>query len=494
MHNRRGLGAGVGTHLLLMVALLCGWGGRMAWAEPPAPVSGQLPRAARDVSRRLEGRLARVPAGTEVGLMVAACDSGETWFVFEADRPLKPASLQKLLVSAAALDRFGRDYRFRTELLVFEGELWVVGSGDPGLGDRRLAARGGRDTSGVLNDWVRALRARGVTTVRRIVLDDSVFDTVFRHPDWPASQSDRWYQAPVGGLNLNNNCLNVTVRVHGGRIDFQLQPEIPRSLIDSTLRVDRRQRVTLRRPTERDTFELRGTVSRTATLDPVAVRDPTVFFAYALKEALERGGIEVQGPVVRRHLTPPEVAAAEQVAVQETTLPDVLWRCNTFSQNLFAECLLKSLAAHEVDGRRGTRSGSWDAGINVVSVVVERLGVGLDGAVLRDGSGLSHANRATARQFVDLLLRMHRHPHGAVFQASLAEPGQEGSMRTRYDDPVLRGRIRAKTGTLAGVRTLAGYVTRPDGTTLAFAILVNGAGADNLPLDICKLLATPSGG
>lgn len=467
------------------------------WAAVTALLLGSALVAAAggpdEVAARLDQRLARLPRGTEIGLMVADCGRDETWYASEVDRPLKPASVQKLLVTAVALERFGPDFRYRTELYLRDGELWIVGGGDPGLGDERLAARGGRDAQAVLTDWSAALRSRGVAAVHRIVLDDGVFDTQFRHPDWPASQADRWYQAPVGGLNLNDNCLDVKVQVSGRNVTLQLRPDIPLNLIDNTLRVDRRQRITLKRPADSDTIQLRGTVSRSGELDPVAVRDPTLFFAQSLKHALERGGIAVQGPVVRRHLTPEELAAAERVAAQETPLPDVLWRCNTFSQNLFAECLLKSLAAYGPGGVRRDTPGSWDEGVAALETGLRELGVDLDGAVLRDGSGLSHANRATARQLVTLLLRMRRHPHADVFLASLAEPGQEGSMRNRYDDPALRGRLRAKTGTIAGVRALAGYATRPDGTTLAFAILVNGANNDDLPLEICKLLLAPGG-
>lgn len=63
-------------------------------------------------------------------------------------------------------------------------------------------------------------------------------------------------------------------------------------------------------------------------------------------------------------------------------------------------------------------------------------------------------------------------------------------MQRRYGDPALRGRLRGKTGTIAGVHTFAGYLTRPDGTVLAVAVLVNGPAANNLPPDVCKLLAT----
>ena len=105
-------------------------------------------------------------------------------------------------------------------------------------------------------------------------------------------------------------------------------------------------------PAGGDVFQLSGTVAKGGPLDPVSVNQPGVFFAHALRQALERRGIEVRGDVVRRQLSDADLSAATLLATHTTPLPDVLWRCNTFSQNMFAECVLKSLAAYEPDGRR----------------------------------------------------------------------------------------------------------------------------------------------
>ena len=110
-------------------------------------------------------------------------------------------------------------------------------------------------------------------------------------------------------------------------------------------------------------------------------------------------------------------------------------------------------------------------------------------AAFRDGSGLSHDNRVTARQVVDLLGAMSRHPHAALYLDTLAEPGEDGSMRRRYTDKALVGRLQAKTGTIAGVSTLAGFIERPDGRKLAFAVLINGPGNSELIRKICVALA-----
>jgi D-alanyl-D-alanine carboxypeptidase/D-alanyl-D-alanine-endopeptidase (penicillin-binding protein 4) len=90
---------------------------------------------------------------------------------------------------------------------------------------------------------------------------------------------------------------------------------------------------------------------------------------------------------------------------------------------------------------------------------------------LQDGSGLSRSDLLTARGLVALLVAMHRHPHAQVFRASLAEPGQKGTLENRLKP--YPGRVWAKTGTLRQANALAGYMTAADGDRLAFAILVN---------------------
>jgi D-alanyl-D-alanine carboxypeptidase/D-alanyl-D-alanine-endopeptidase (penicillin-binding protein 4) len=364
----------------------------------------------------------------------------------------------------------------------------VVGAGDPALGDVRVEARRDRTRATFLDEWITALKARGVTKLKRIVLDDTVFEQPGRHPDWPRDQADRWYQAPVGGLNLNDNCLDVEIAVSGQTVTLRPQPPVPLDLIRSSLRVGPRHQPVFRRPSHTDVFELRGTVTRGGYLRPASVREPTVFFAYALKEGLRQREIDVPGAVVAQRLTAELTPPDALVATTTTPLADILWRCNTFSQNMFAECLLKSLAAYDARGRRTGTQGSWDAGRRVLVETLGQLGLDLKAAEIRDGSGLSHSNRVTAGQIVRLLVIMQRHRYGEAFRATLAEPGRPGSMHTRYDDPLLRRRLRGKTGTISGVRALAGYLTRSDGRVLAFAILVNGSADRDLPEDVCKAL------
>lgn len=463
----------------------------VAVAAPPAAGSRPAPASASaSLAGRIDAVLASADPHAQVAVFVQEVATDRVVYQHAADRPLAPASVMKLLTSAAALLRLGPQFAWQTPFYVVNGELWVIGSGDPGLGDERILRRHQRPLSDVFDTLADELRRRGVARLERIVLDDSRFDRQWRHPDWPADENAEWYQAPVGAINYNDNCLDAQVRLADGQVVLTLRPPLPASFVLDRLRPGRAQAITFTRRVGSDVFELRGTVARPAVLEPVACARPTVFFGHALRQALSQRGIEIAGPVVRRRIDPGRLAGLTPVHIERTQMSDVLWRVLTFSQNLFAECLIKSLAAYGPDGRPGGTPGNWSDGARIVRDAVESLGVALDGAVIRDGSGLSRRNRVTARQVVGLLDAVRDRPRFTLLVANLAQPGRPGTMRRRHNTPTLRGRLRGKTGTLSDVRTLAGYIERDDGRVLAFAVLINRSTQDAIARQIAELLAT----
>ena len=443
----------------------------VCWASGPALRAQSAPEG---LAGRIERLISQLPQSTQVGIVVLNVDDGSVWFSHEPNRPLKPASVMKLFVMAAAIEHLGPDFAFTTEVYLHDDELWIRGGGDPGLGDERLAKRRGEQVMSVLDDWASRLRSRGVKSVRRIVVDDSIFDREFRHPDWPPDQSQRWYQAPVGGLNFNDNCLDARIVVGGQRIELELVPPLPESFLDNRLKRGSKNTAIINRLPDSDVFVLSGSVAKSVQLEPISVRRPAVFFGHALRQALESGGIRAGDAVVRRAISQDALNSATRIAVQRTSLSEILWRIGVFSQNLFAECTLKALGAYGPGGAKRGSAGSWAEGLTVLRATVETLGIDLSGAVLRDGSGLSHKNRVSAAQVVELLRIMRRHRHSRLLLDNLASLDDIGTLRRRFREPVLPGTLRAKTGSIRDVSALAGYLERPGSNTIAFAILING--------------------
>jgi D-alanyl-D-alanine carboxypeptidase/D-alanyl-D-alanine-endopeptidase (penicillin-binding protein 4) len=147
---------------------------------------------------------------------------------------------------------------------------------------------------------------------------------------------------------------------------------------------------------------------------------------------------------------------------------------NTISDNLTAELLLREL------GRAPGRPGSVATGVAVVREVAGRLGLDLDALVPIDGSGLSRRNLISAENLCRLLVAMDAHPAREAFRASLPVAGRDGTLRARLTEGPAAGNARAKTGSLALVSALSGYVTTADGERIAFALVTNN---DPVPAD-----------
>ena len=137
-----------------------------------------------------------------------------------------PASNQKILTAAAALQALGKDFRFQTTLARVGEDLVVVGDGDPNLSGRFF----GDDPDQALLSLAADARRQGLARVRDVVLDASRFDGATVHPDWPADQLDRWYCAPVAALVFNDSCWDVTVgpREGGGPAVVRIEPSLLR--------------------------------------------------------------------------------------------------------------------------------------------------------------------------------------------------------------------------------------------------------------------------
>ncbi|MBL8880934.1 MAG: D-alanyl-D-alanine carboxypeptidase/D-alanyl-D-alanine-endopeptidase [Phycisphaerales bacterium] len=421
-------------------------------------------------------------AGGGLGVVVGAGS--------EATLPLKPASVLKVVTTAAAIEHLGADFVFETPLYLIDNELWVIGSGDPGLGDERLEQRHNQPRMAFLDRWADAIKSRGITTLKAIRLDDRVFDGAFRHPDWPPGQEEAWYQAPVGALVVNDNCLDLRVIVDGGGIRLATTPPLAPTLIQNRLAPGRGSKAQLRRAAGADEFVLSGTIGRSDGFAPISCGNPTVFFGAALREGLAQRGIRVTGDIYRRSGTNDALAGQQPIYVERTALSDVVWRSNTFSQNLFAECLIKSLAARNSGGFLIGAPGTWQRGSEVVQATLRSMRLDTRGLEMRDGSGLSHSNRATAVQIVGVLQAMARHRAAEMWYESLAIGGEEGSMRRRFGNSPLEGRLRGKTGSIAGVSALAGYVERDDSSVVVFAVLANGPASGDIPNRIALALAT----
>jgi D-alanyl-D-alanine carboxypeptidase/D-alanyl-D-alanine-endopeptidase (penicillin-binding protein 4) len=449
--------------VVLMLAWGCAAGGA-ARAEEPARWAASLERAFA----------ARGFQGAAVSALVVDRATGAELWARGADSGLVPASTQKVLTAVAALDAFGPAHRFVTELRASR----PIGA-DGAIGD--LFVRGG-DPALTAEQWWRLaadLRALGLREVRGdLVLDDSLFDEARWHESW-APVTARAYHAPVSAVSANFGAFRVRVApgaAPGAALQVALDPPVPYLRLLNEGRTGKRgSRSTL--AVERtaaageERVRISGSVPVGAAPDDVwrSVADPLGYAGAVLRMQLAANGVRVAG-VTRRGAAVP--GASLLLEFEGLPLQQIASLFLKYSNNFIAECLVKWLALGPAPAA-GAPPGSWAAGTRALEARLAALGVPLGGTRLVDGSGLSRANRVSARVLVEALRRGEAaFAGGPELLAALPIAAEDGTLAKRAVGA--RGRLRAKTGSLDGVTSLAGFARSERGRDLVFAVLVNG--------------------
>ncbi|MBI4569846.1 MAG: D-alanyl-D-alanine carboxypeptidase/D-alanyl-D-alanine-endopeptidase [Planctomycetes bacterium] len=435
-------------------------------------------------------------AKATVGLSVVRLPEGAPVFERGAEAPLIPASNLKLLTSAAALETLGADYQHVTRVVAEEpadengalpGDLLLVGAGDPNLSARWYPGESGCPP---LDRLAGQVAAAGVKSVAGGVVGvDRLFDEGMVHPDWPADQRDKWYEAPVAALSINDACADLTVRPGPAPGTPAVVTSAPEGWVTS---VKNACVTTAKKGEHKPIVELRGREARArgavwtgsaGVTAAIPVADPALAAADAFTAALRRKGVTVTG-TARSLRVPPAAGAPTGVREYAAVASPLCWSLRTAnrnSQNLYAETLARLTAA----SRAGAAGGpvSFAAGAEATTAFLTAKGLDVAGVVIRDGSGLSKKNRASARLFTRLLAAMNRAeaPTRNAYFDSLAVSGVAGTLDRRLDSPPTIGMVLGKTGTVNGVSALSGYVVTGGEARFAFSVLMNDLPADAGP-------------
>ncbi len=405
------------------------------------------------------------------GICIIKADSAVSVYRRRDTEPLIPASNMKLITTAAAVELLKPDFEYHTKVGLCGETLVVLGSGDPLLGDDKTDSKYGRSTGWVLDEIALALTRRGVSRIKDIIVDSTVFDDQRTHPSWPADQLNRWYACEVCGLNYNGNCVSITAVNNRSKVSILIEP--PTSYLGITSKVKAITSGTNTIGSYRTAQPNRIVVfgrckDRTPAID-VAIEKPAAFFGFLLAERLAANGIRVTGDLLEKPVEPNCDMTVLKVFTH--SLKDCLARCNKDSFGLAAEALLKTIAARSNPGKK---NGSWSQGRKVLSEYLRRLGIDRREFYIDDGSGFSRNNRLSANAIARVLLRMYHSDNWPLFRDSLAVGGRDGTIARYFREKKYRGRILGKTGYIRAVKSFSGVCTASGGDYI-FSIIANGA-------------------
>jgi len=391
-------------------------GASLPLADPPSTLPPP-PELAPPVTA-LAGQLDPILVNTNSCLLVRGA-TGQLLYEHQPATALAPASTQKLLVAAAALELLGPSFRFTTTVVATQhpvaGEVdnaWLVGSGDPVLSSPEytsylalLPFTAGQPVTTPLVSLATQLAADGVRSIPGgIHGDDSLFDRTRFLPTWTQAYITEGDVAPIGALEVDDG-------------------------LDSW------------RPVK-------------------VTADPAAHAAGVLARLATAAGIAtVQGA---DGVAPP--GAVVLASVQSPTLADIITSMLRVSDNTTAEMLVREV--DRVTGGTGTTAG----GVAVVMREAAALGLPTAGLHLVDGSGLSPEDRVSCVTLLDALDLASQDRFAAMGLLSVA--GRFGTLVDRFTGTPAADHLEAKTGNIADVYGLVGRLD--EGSPLSFAFLING--------------------
>lgn len=340
--------------------------------------------------------------------------SGNTIFDERASRAVAPASVQKLIVAASALDALGSAYRFHTLFAggegigdngLLDGNVWLVGSGDPSL------------ASDDLRNGIGVLARSGLRRMTGgVVVDATALTGPELNPHWSPDDNGQDYAAPTSAISVDGDTVVSHAMIGGVEQSFYTPMQGVTRYVASQVNA---------------MMKARGIVS---SLPPAV------------------GAAPLASVVLWDHRSAP-------LATLEAHMLFV-------SDNHYAEQLLRTLGG-ETDG-----TSNDTGGVEAERDFLARHGIPTPGLKLFDGSGLSPQNRVAAITLARLLA-----DNEPSLYLLLPRGGREGTLEN-YDFTTALGRVRAKSGHLTDVAALSGYVTTVHHGRVAFAFLIDGSPGD----------------
>ena len=426
-----------------------------------------------------------------ISVVIRRVGSQTSQIAHQSHTPRNPASVMKLVTTAAALNLLGTQHRWQTQALIdgalrddtLQGNLILRGSGDPWLVIERF--------------WLlaRQLRERGLTHIQGdLVLDDSLFDRKAIGRKTIDGKTRRSYNTLPNALLVNFGATSLVLDSRMGRLTVHADPAATTLRLvnsvkqDKTSCANRLRRITLESAahTQQTNVQLGGLYP--ANCGQSILRRtllPHGQYVYGVFKALwqELGGTLSGGWAYGK--TP--ARAKVLGALDSVLLADVIRHTNKFSNNVMARNLLLTLA-----GEFAAIPATPAKGAKVIEDWLDASGVLMPALRIDNGAGLSRDARLSAAGLATLLEKATTEPWWPEFVGSLPIATVDGSLRRRFHGIARPGRLRLKTGLLRHVRTLAGYAIDRSGNTWIIVILHNHPrAADAVGIEIQhKLLET----
>jgi len=430
-----------------------------------------------NITKQLNQLLNKNSNNSMIGIAVQAMDTGKIVYQKNADQLFSPASTLKLFTAAASTAFLGDNFHYKTVVLsqknpdhkgLLQGNIYVLFGGDPTL------------TKNDIKELMGEIKENGINTIDgNLILDDTIFDQVGYGPGWMWDELNFCYAAPLLGIMIDKNCFSFLLSPAQQPNDLALITNAPDNgytpIINTVSTVEPKQS-DMKCPldlhvSEFNQYYLSGCMPQQANPKwlKVAVKNIHRYVKAMTKDILKNEGIQLSGRIEFKKA--PNNHHLHKLAEHDSaTLNQLLVEMLKHSDNLIADTLFKTMGAIYFN-----KVGTWQEGARAVDEILsEKTGIDFDQLRLVDGSGISRYNLMTPRQMILMLNYIyHNAKLNTAIITALPESGIDGTLESRMAEISTIGKVHAKTGTLKGVSTLAGFITNKKGQVFAFTIFFN---------------------
>ena len=404
-------------------------------------------------------------------------------------KSLSTASVMKLFTTAVSLEVLGPEHTFSTTLY-YTGNL----NSKTGILKGNLILKGGADPAfyssyfedhyrGCFENWVTQLKICGIKKIDgKILLDLSALDHTSVPGGWDWDDIGNYYGAGVSALTFRDNTYSIhfsSPKTPGELVTIKsTDPEIPGLKLENLVRsslINGDHTIVYGAPGSYQEY-VEGTipVSKEDFVVRASMTDPAMAAGQALRKTLLDGGLTIAGGVSRKAANDSTRGILVSTFLSPA-LKDLIVPLNKESLNLFAEHLLREIGRVRLAESGGKLNGesTLEKGLETYQQFCRDKGIYSEGFFPTDGSGLSRSNALTARTLVETMKYVYDGTNRELFFNSFPLAGVDGTLRNSFKGTPLEKNLKAKTGSMARVRSIAGMLQTKSGKTVLVAILLN---------------------
>lgn len=481
-------------HKLLRLTMIGLLGFSCAWGKTPD--SPTVDTIAQGLPKLLASSNNVDLKHVNIGIVVQSLKSGKVLYQKNANHLYTPASVMKLFTAIAALDYLKPNFVFKTKLFTtgsvkqntLHGNLYIQFSGDPTL---KISD---------LKTLLHQVRHSGIQRIHgKVIIDNTAYNSVPYPPGWIWDDLSYSYAAPISAVILNEN----KFALHFKPADkVGKRPSVWSDLPAGVITINNRAITTYKHKkycplaiysdmqnhyTVRGCLDIRSEVQHRT----LALRRVMPYAQALVKNILDKQTIPFSGSVAVAK-TP---ATAKLFAEHDAKpLSKIVHQMLKESDNLMTNAIFKKLGEMYYN-----TTGTWQNSLLALRHILEPTHINFKQCLIADGAGLSRYNLITPNQFAKLLYFAYHHSRVRdPLISALPVAGKDGTLIGRMLSMGKGGRIHAKTGTMTGVTSLAGFINTKYNGPVAFVIMVNGFVKPRRPYiqlqdTICKFLVNARG-